>query len=413
MQRRTLAAAITAALTWQGSALADSDVDERLLRLEERLEYLEKRVETQAEVIQSRDQRISELEAEVAQDGQTAGNWRPGLELGGLLELEATHSRPFRGNSTSDLAVATAELDLSARVNNWVSGDVNLLYEEDETDLEVDVASVSVGPENGPWKLQAGRFYLPFGVFETHMVSDPLTLEIGETRETAALASLSTGGLSGSVYAFNGTNDTGEDRVDNWGAALTYGTSIERFGINGTLGYINDIGDSDSIQDSLTRNRLRSRVPGWAASGLIESGPFTLIGEYVTATRAFRGPHVRLSAGSVNPAERPMVDLDWSLEPAELGYRHQGARPSAWNLEAAYGFALAGKSASFALGYQGTEEALALELPRRRLITTLSVELLDRTALSLEWAHDRDYDRCEGGTGRSADTVTTQLAVEF
>ena len=101
------------------------------------------------------------------------------------------------------------------------------------------------------------------------------------------------------------------------------------------------------------------------------------------------------------------------MEPAELGYRHPGARPSAWNLEAAYGFALAGKSASFALGYQGTEEALALELPRRRLITTLSIEVFDRTALSLEWAHDRDYDRCEGGTGRSADTVTTQLAVEF
>jgi len=35
--------------------------------------------------------------------------------------------------------------------------------------------------------LTAGQLYVPFGAFETGLISDPLTLEIGETRESTVL----------------------------------------------------------------------------------------------------------------------------------------------------------------------------------------------------------------------------------
>jgi hypothetical protein len=63
--------------------------------------------------------------------------------------------------------------------------------------------------------------------------------------------------------------------------------------------------------------------------------------------------------------------------------------------------------------YEGSSESDLKELPERRLLATLSVGIMKNTALSLEWAHDDDYDKGDGGTDNSADTVTAQLAIKF
>jgi hypothetical protein len=414
MQQKILAAAVATALGGPGPALAANDVEQRLERMEERILHLERRVQAQDEMLRAREDRIAELEHRSAPTGDTAGGWFQGIEVGGLVEVEAFRSDPYEGDATSDIVAATAELGLAARVHDWVAAEVSFLYEEDETDLEVDQAMIAIAPPDGPWAIQAGQFYLPFGVFDTRMVSDPLTLELAETRESAVQAGLRTGGLSAAVYAFNGANSEGGDhQIDNWGAMLGYEVANGAFDFSGSLGYINDIGDSDSIQDSLSTPVLRDHVPGWTASAVIGSGPLTFIAEYVTATDRFRPPRFALASWAFDPMARPPVALEWTRDPAELAFRRGGAQPEAWNLELAYGFRVAGRDASLALGYQGTAEALALELPERRLLSTLSIEILDNTDLSFEWAHDEDYARRDGGTGRSADTLTTQLAVEF
>ena len=82
-------------------------------------------------------------------------------------------------------------------------------------------------------------------------------------------------------------------------------------------------------------------------------------------------------------------------------------------IEAAYTFGLAGKEATVAVGYQGTEEALALELPEARILIGLSVQVVDGVALAVEWATDNDYGVTEGGSGENANTVTVQVAAEF
>ena len=47
------------------------------------------------------------------------------------------------------------------------------MYEEDDTDLEVDVATITIADPDGPWFVTGGQQYLPFGAFETNMVSGP------------------------------------------------------------------------------------------------------------------------------------------------------------------------------------------------------------------------------------------------
>jgi hypothetical protein len=361
-------AAVMAAICWQGTAFGETTLDERLSGMEQRIKYLEQRVRDQEQAMQT--------------------NEEGGIAIGALIEVEASQHDPYAGDSSSDIALATAEIGLSCQFNDSVSGEITLLYEGETTD--VDVAAITIAPPGSAWSVTAGQIFVPFSSFESNMVSDPLTLEIGETRESAVQLDFGSKLLTASIYAFNGTNKQNEgadDKIANFGATLAYAFENDSFGLSASAGYINDIGDSDGLQDGLGTNNIRNHVPGQTVSALITAGPFTLIGEYVRASDEFQA--------------------------TELEFNGEGAQPSAWNIEAGYNFALAGKGAIFALGVQGTDEALALELPKTRTLAALSVGILDNTTLAFEYAQDRDYDESDGGTGNTASTITAQLALEF
>ena len=371
------------------AANAQSSVPDRLSNMERRIQYLEKRVANQDSVIVEKDREIARLKK---QDEKATGSWFNKIAITGGVELETSYASPYTGDDTSDAAVATATVGVAAQIHDWVGAEISLLYEEDDTPLEVDTASLTVGPPDGPWKFTGGQIYVPFGTFETNLISDPLTLEIGETRETALLVGFDKGGFFGSAYGFNGTNkDGGDNHIDGFGANAGYRLERENTELAVSLGYINDVGDSDNLQDvigsNLGSNNVTDHVAAWTASAMVKHRGFMLIGEYLSALDDF--------------------------QPGEVPFGTGGARPSAWNIEGGYGVRIAGKDVVFAVAWQGTDEALALELPESRLLAGLSVQVLEHAKLSFEWAHDRDYDTADGGTGKSADTATAQLAVEF
>lgn len=288
----------------------------------------------------------------------------PILEIGGVVEVEATSAE-----DTSDIAVATVELGLAALVNEKVSAEVVLLHEEDETDFSVDTATISLALSD-KLGLTAGQTYVPFGVFGTHMISDPLTLELGETNVTAVQADYKAGPLSTSLYAFNGVN--AEEEIDNWGVNLAY--ADDHF--LAALGYIANIGDSDTI----AAETIDSKVPGMSISAGVSARGLSLFGEYITALDEFQ-------PGDGN------VDYQFTTK----------VQPSAANLELAYAMG----ATTFAVGMQTTDEAEALGLPETRALAVISHQLMENTRVALEWAQDEDY------AGESSDTVTVQLAVQF
>lgn len=379
----TLAAGLVVSSTASGSAIEDE-----LAAIKARLAALERQVAEQNHVIQEKDRQIQELVANPSVRERTeADHWTDRVEIGGVIEVEAGYHDPYTGDSETDLVVATVEFGIAAQINDWVAGEITLLYEEDDTPLEVDVATITVAPPEGNWFATAGQMYVPFGIYETNLVSDPLTLEIGETRETAAMFGIGSDGFGGAVYFFNGDSDKGTDNgIDRFGATAGYDHEGDNGGFAVHVGYISHIGDSDAIQDAIG-GPVVDYVGGVAVDASFSSGPFGVIAEYVAATDSFQMTELLFGTG--------------------------GAEPTAYNIEAAYGFELGGKAATVAIGYQGTEEALALDLPKRRIAVALSVEVMDSTTLSFEWAHDDDYDVADGGTGESANTATAQLAVEF
>ena len=397
MNRHALAAAVATAFSCTGVTAAGA-IDDELAAIKARLRQLEQHVHAQNEVIREKDRQIEALVSNPRvreQSGQSSGGWFQHVEIGGVLEVEAGYNDPDSGGSSSDISVATAEIGVTAQINDWVAGEITLLYEEDDTDLEVDVAAITIADPDGPWFVSAGQQYVPFGTYETNLVSDPLTLEIGETRETAIVGGIESGGFVGGLYVFNGDlARRGDDQIDAFGTFAGFSHEGENHGFAVNLGYISDIGDADGLQDTIQDNiniavvDYDDHVAGVTLDAKVTTGPFTFIAEYTTAVDSFQAN--------------------------ELAFNATGAQPSAFNIEAGYSFTLVGRDATVAVAYQETDEAVALGLPEKRVAVALSVDVMENTALSFEWAHDDDYSAADGGTGASGgDTVTAQLAVEF
>lgn len=321
--------------------------------------------------------------------------WFNKVGISGLAEVEAGHNNPDEGDDSSDVVLATAEIGIAAEVNDWVSSEIILLYEEDETDLEVDVATVTIANPNGPGYLSGGQMYVLFGVFESNLISDPLILEIGKTRESVVLAGTEANGFAGGLYVFNGDLEAdGDSQIDSYGAFVEFAQENENSSFAVNAGYISDLGDSDTLQDAIQDNidaaavDYDDQVGGVTVSGIATFGAFNLFAEYLTATDDF--------------------------ETNELSFNADGAKPEAFNIELGYNFTLANIDMIAAVAYQGTDEAVALELPKERFAAAISAGIFENTALSLECLHDNDYSDSDGGTDEfGGTTVTAQLAVEF
>ena len=317
------------------------------------------------------------------------GEW----EVGGWIDVEGVSRRPAAGDNTSGVGVAEAVLGVEAAINDWVGGEVGLLYEtvniglddgEDGKSTAIDVATLMIGAPEGSWSFAAGRQYAPFGVFATHLISDPLTLELGEANDLVLQFGLSSGGLHGSIFGFYGD----DDQNGGYGAVTGYslGHRESEFGLH--LSYISDIGASGNLQGVLAESRdVNENVSGWIASTELGYKDVSLIGEYLAARERFAAH--------------------------EVEFVGRGAQPSSWLLEAACNVSLAGKKATVVASYQGTSEALALELPARRLLAGVSVKLTAWFTPTIEWARDEDYASKDGGSGEQVSTITVQFAAKF
>ena len=326
----------------------------------------------------------------VAEDNK----WPTSVTMSGVVQVEGHYFNDYDEVNSSDIVVDEVGLAIEAQVHKWAKGMLAFLYEEGSTPLEIDEAIITLGnSEVSPISFAIGQMYVPFGNFETQMISDPLTLELGETREKAVQVGFESGGFHGSVYGFNGsTQKNDEDTIDHYGANLGFARESDSFSYDLGGSYISDIGDTGGLTDALGGDDVSNLegydyVDGLSAYLILNMGSLSLIGEYVTALDNFSAEH--------------------------LAFKGEGAEPKAWNLEVGYTFNMSGKEMTFALGYQGTDEAIAMELPETRYTSSLSLGIYDNTTLSFEYALEEDYDEADGGTGEDAIRATMQLAVEF
>jgi len=215
------------------------------------------------------------------------------------------------------------------------------------------------------------------------MISDPLTLEIGEIRDGAVQVGADISGFYCSAYAFNGEvdEDGEDDGIRCFGTNAGYAFENDSMNLDVGMGYVSNLLESGA--GDLLEGDLRDYVGGISAHAIAGFGPFAIITEYVGA-------------------------LD-EIENTEGWKRDE---PSAWNMEFGFTFEVAEKEITLAMAYQGTDECAGF-LPEIRILGAASVGLADGLGLALEYAHDEDYDESDGGTDEDKNTLTLQLALEF
>ncbi len=318
------------------------------------------------------------------------------VEFSGIVEVEAGASESYDHSPSSDLSLATVQLGMDVHITEWSHAHLVVLYEEGEENdhLAIDEGTITLGNrEKFPVGLTMGKKYLPFGLFLTSMVTDPLTLSLGEIGETAVEVGFQAAGLYGSAYLFNG--DLGErhedDKIDSYGAHVGFAQKIGDLSYEIGVDWLSNIADTDGIGDYLSDvvldDTVEEYVPGLGGHLLMAYGPVSFFAEYIGALASF--------------------------DPLEMAFDAAGARPRAWGVEMGYSTEIRGRETHFAVGYQGTAEALALELPESRYLAAVRMTILENTSLALEYVHDEDYDSKEGGSGDNGTAATLQLAVEF
>lgn len=267
------------------------------------------------------------------------------VKIGVLLEVEANGER-MKTNatgsaSTSDILLATAALTLDVRANNYVAGRAVLQYEEgvEEDHVFVDEGIVFLsGKENCPYAVKAGRMYVPFGHFESHFVSDPITLTLGETRDTALVAeygseifSLALGGFKG-----DGRKTSKSDNINVYLASL--GLNIPKdmlpnLKISAGVSYISSISESNSLRDTTSSEGLAAAtitnyVPGHSAfvsAAFLDN--FFIDFEYLSATKKFKPGELAFDNGESLRPQAWNLELAWAIsDPLELAARYEGSR---------------------------------------------------------------------------------------
>ncbi|KZK73852.1 MAG: hypothetical protein A3K90_03395 [Pelodictyon luteolum] len=342
------------ALLVSSKAFAASEVEE----LKRRLEALENKTEASSHA-----------------DREKEG---PSLSFGGLVEVEANSVDTEGKKSTTDITLATLELGLEAGLNPWLTAYGVLLYEQGENsdNILVEQAYIRMKSESSPFFAEVGRLTQSFGTFESSMISDPMTLELGETKLHASVkAGYEEGGLQGSLSVFKGdVQKTGESEINSLVASIGWQKEVDsfRYGIGGS--WTNNMADTDGLQgeDGSASRTTDDFVGGWSVNAMTGFGPFELRGEYLGACDNFTDGE------------------------------NSGKQPSAWSVEAGYQCKL---PLHLALRYEGSDDFGTND---SRYGATLGWDVTDGAGLGFE------YQRADNQTGTpDTDTFTVQLAMEF
>ena len=231
----------------------------------------------------------------------------------------------------------------------------------------------------------------PFGSYAKHVLSDPVTKAIGETAESVLQVSTEFGAIKAYAYVFNGSTQEagGDDAVDQNGLSLAYVSESKSSSMDIGIDYINNIADSNSIGSYLEGKSLtevQSYVPASIIHANLSFGSFHFVFEHLAADQ---------------------------FDASEIAFNGNGAEITATNLEVGYDLTISWMDSTVAIASQSTEEAVALGMPKLKVLAAISFGIAKYTALSFEYANSTDYDVADGGTGESATSYTLQLAVGF
>lgn len=231
------------------------------------------------------------------------------ITVSGALEFEFGYEK--QDDTTTDFSTATVDLGVEGTVNDYITGSFVFTYNDEDGGIELDEAIIAIDAGNG-FYANMGNFAVPFGAYNSRLLSDPLTLEVGETTQNTITAGYTNDMFDVSASLFNGeVNEEGEE--DDNIAKYVLAASVN-LPSNITVGgsVISDIADSDGIEERVGET-VEDFTMGYSVyfSASIMDKIF-IDAEYVAAADEFEvdGSKVEPSAYHVELGCAPMENLE-------------------------------------------------------------------------------------------------------
>ncbi len=409
--------------------MSNYELMQKLKAMKSRIETLEKELAKKNTEMESMKQDIHkahiaghpEARPPIPGEEPESEKWYDRIELSGAVDVEFGNTHEdFKDNTVAglpsdkvqehDLTLATVELGVDSHINKYTRGHILFLYEEDEDGdrVRIDEGTIFLGgiEETYGFYLLAGKYYPHFGELNSFLVSDPLTLELFEIRESAAQIGWENDWFSIGAGVFNG--DIQEDFHRENNRINSFFADANMHNPEGTLGgvsllmglsYLSSVADSDTLEGQVNdingddlpgsdTNDIRDYVGGVAAYLVAEYGPFSFGAEYITALDDFRAGEMAYAVDRLGAAK--------------------DTRPAAWNVEFGYRPI---DNVQLAIRYEGSDEMYDLT-PEDQYGFAVSWELFKYTTLSGEYLHG-EYEDNGTTVDRGQDIFTMQLVIEF
>ena len=323
----------------------------------------------------------------------------------------------YSGNYASKVELADSSIDFSIYASRWITGFLAIGYGNPNPEIDIKRAWVTVGNLNQlPLYASIGKMFIPFGVYSSNMLTDPLTKTMFRINDAAAVAGYVTqiGGANGKLYAqaylFDDaikktkTGDSDHNHIAAGGANIGYTNKYaNHIGFDLGAGIVSDI-TSGGISGGLAKNSagnvitsISKHVPGLDVHANTSWNSFGLTAEFISALTRY------------NSADFSYQDKDKAVE---------GALPMALHTELSYNFNWGSNrtrqhpTTVFA-AYDHSWEALALtdadnspqSLPEQSIAGGISTSFFRYTITGLEYRFDQAYS-----TSQKSNSITQKYA---
>lgn len=354
-------------------------------------------------------------------------DWAKYVSFNGGLYVDAKagdQTYETEGENSNRLSVTNAHLTVNGKPNSWTNltivsnysgasstyipnpdeAGTNSNNSNIDNPLYVDQAYATFGDESRyPVFAQVGKQYLPFGQYTINPIIKSLGQILTETNATDAQVGFAVPeGLYGSAYTFeNPVNATGSNKDTypyNGGVVLGFKKNNEDLKFDLGMGYMNNMSGVNSIANYIDQEAAQSgyvsSVSALAPYFSFQTGPFGINLDYVTALSRFDKSALAYDLNSVD-----------------------GAKPSAFDLQTSYAFNRYNMNHVLFVGYQVSDQASALDIPKKRYVSGYTIYPLTNFMIEAEIARNTNYEanHLAGNTADGQDyfTYTLRVGVQF
>ncbi|MCK4608038.1 MAG: LbtU family siderophore porin [Gammaproteobacteria bacterium] len=349
----------------------------------------------------------------------------PMLQISGYVEGQAFTGKDYTGHTYNDINLSGAELKLLGEISPWASAYMVFSYDDgpnatynfraNNSRVYLSRAYATFGNLNKmPFYLSIGQMYVPFGMYQSYMITDSLAKTLGKTKERPVIFGFAKGGVYAAMFGYKGdsySDDRGQT-INGWGANLGFKTNNKTVNVDIGSSYIQNIADSEGMQDTYSdsfggfgdenngNQHLAHQVPALDLHAVLYyADSLRLYSEYITALRSFSSQ--------------------------DLTFNGKSADVSALTTQINYMFHIKGQPSSIAVGYQQAWETLGLNIPEYAFLTDFSISFFKDTVEKIEYRHAINYkssDMASGsggttfgpeGSHRAENTVTAEIDFYF